>query len=195
MPSLTARWVKLVLGFGVSVAVGLAPYLGRVRVPLFTPLLSLIPESIQDVAIPLAAAVMGVVAVLIQWHGTHRPTHVWLGRWFRRVVGICLGALVALTVLEFLAVVRVPVPAVGRTVSFAVGPLLPNSPPCGGLSRADCITHKLTLDENAITTYFGETQVGLTKLALVLVYTLFMSMFGALVGLLLLADRGLATRV
>jgi len=88
VPAITTRWTRLVLGFGVSVAIGLAPYLGLVKVPLFAPLLSLIPVSIQNVALPLSAASMGVVAVFIQWYGFQRYSKHWLNTSFRRVMGV-----------------------------------------------------------------------------------------------------------
>jgi hypothetical protein len=189
VPPLAAYWVRLVLGFGVSVAVGLAPYLGKLNVPLFTPMLSLIPVSVQSIAIPLSAASMGIVAVLVQWYGSQQMSRSWLHSMFIRSIAICISCLLTLTVIEFLAVVRVDVPAVGSTISFAVGLSNPNTPPCTGLGRSDCIKQKLTLDEAKIETYFGERQASFTKLALVLVYVIFMSMFGVLVGLVMLAGR------
>src|SRR5215469_3210132 len=67
LPRLASDWVRYLLGFSVSIAVGLAPYLGLVGVPLFTPLLSLIPQSLQSIAIPISIASMGIIAVLVQW--------------------------------------------------------------------------------------------------------------------------------
>src|SRR5205085_3264971 len=93
---------------------------------------------------------------------------------------ICGIALATLAAIEMIAVVRVEVPAVNRTVSFAVGPFSPTHPQCAGLSRADCIKTRLTLDEGRIDSYFGEGWISPTKLPLVIVYTVFMSTFGAL---------------
>jgi hypothetical protein len=92
--------------------------------------------------------------------------------------------LVALAAIETVAVVRIDVPAVGRTVSFAVGPSHPGTPPCAGMGRADCIEHQLSFDESRIDSYFGEGWVSLTKFVLILIYTAFMSTFGALVVML-----------
>src|SRR5215472_17588796 len=93
VPSLTARWMKLVLGFSVSVAVGLAPFMGKLKVPLFTPMLSIIPESVQGVAVPLSAASMGIVAVIVQWYGSERLEHSLLNKWFGRTVVVCIVSL------------------------------------------------------------------------------------------------------
>ncbi len=177
---LSSHWIELILGFSVSVAVGLIPYLGKI-VPLFTPMLAIIPDSVQPLAIPLSAAAMGIVAVLVQWVAIQKMQVEQSNRWFRRVVICCVVALVALMAIETVAVVRVDVPAVGLTVSFAVGPSHPGTPPCSGLSRADCIEHQLSLEEARIDSYFGEGWVSITKFVLVVVYTTFMATFGALV--------------
>lgn len=180
---LSSRWIKLLLGFSVSIAVGLVPYLGKI-VPLFTPMLAIIPESVQPLAIPLSAAAMGIVAVLVQWASTEKLQPQELKTWFGRTLALCVVALVGLAAIETAAVVRVDVPAVGRTVSFAVGPSHPGTPPCAGMGRADCIEHQLSLDESRINSYFGEGWVSVTKFVLVIIYTLFMSTFGALVVML-----------
>ena len=70
--SLSKKFVRYIIGFGVGVAVGLAPYLGILNVPFFKPLLSLIPEAVRGTAIPLSAALMGIVAVVIQSYGSER---------------------------------------------------------------------------------------------------------------------------
>jgi hypothetical protein len=167
----------------VSVAVGLVPYLGKI-VPLFTPMLAIIPESVQPLAIPLSAAAMGIVAVLVQWGSSQKLQPEELKTWFGRTLVVCVVSLVALAAIETVAVVRIDVPAVGRTVSFAVGPSHPGTPPCAGMGRADCIEHQLSFDESRIDSYFGEGWVSLTKFVLILIYTAFMSTFGALVVML-----------
>jgi hypothetical protein len=147
-------------------------------------MMSILPEAVQPVAIPLSAAATGIVALLVEWHVTYKLPTALVRTWFRRTILICVISLTLLAAIETIAVVRVDVPAVNRTVSFAVGPFHPNTPPCTGLSRADCIKHQLSLDEAAIDSYFGEESIDVTKFILVIVYTIFMSTFGALAVLL-----------
>jgi hypothetical protein len=189
LPSIAVEWGRYLLGFGVSVAVGLAPYLGRVRVPLFTPLLSLIPLFVQDIAIPLSSAAMGLVAVFVQWYGSSRISQEWASKMFVRTLISAAVLLLALTVVQMLAVERIYVPATEQTVSLVVGFAFPDKPPCAGLSRAQCIGNRLGLNPSAIETYFGGVQVKVAQVLLVLTYTLFMSSFGALVGLLVIIRR------
>jgi len=180
---LSSRWVQLLLGFSVTVIAGLVPYLGK-SIPLLAPLMSILPEAVQPIAIPLSAAAMGIVAVIVQWRIGNKLPPEQLNLWFRRTVVACATSLAVLAALETIAVVRIDVPAVNRTVSFAIGPSHPNAPPCVGLSRADCIKHQLSLDEARIDSYFGEGWVDATKFVLVVVYTVFMSTFGALAVML-----------
>lgn len=185
LPRLASDWLRYLLGFSISVGVGLAPYLGFVGVPLFTPLLSLIPHSLQHIAIPISIASMGVIAVLVQWQHRSAPRP----HEFRYALILSIATLVLFVAIEVLAVAHVEVPAVDQTVSFAVGLGTPLRPPCEELTREACIAQRLGFDESIIDGYFGDTPTRLTKLALVLTYITFMSAFGWMVGLLLLRER------
>src|SRR5215469_2273935 len=162
LPRLASDWVRYLLGFTVSVGVGLAPYLGLVGVPVFKPLLSLIPNSLQSIAIPISIASMGIIAVLVQWRkrGSVKPLE------FRFALCLAVVTLILFIGIQVLAVVRVEVPAADQTVSFAVGLGSPQRPPCENLSREACIADRLGLDESAISSYFGDTQTSATRLAL-----------------------------
>ena len=185
LPPLAKAWVRYLLGFSISVGVGLAPYLGKIKVPLFTPLLALIPLSIQNIAIPLATAFMGVIAVVVQWNRKATPK-TWH---FAATLGGAILSLLLLTAIEMTAVAHIQVPAVGESVAFAVGFANPVKPPCENMGREQCIATKLCFDETAIASYYGDPQVNMTKLLLILSYVSFMSLFGLLVGLLLLRER------
>jgi hypothetical protein len=189
LPPIATQWVRYLVGFTVSVAVGLAPYLGKVNVPLFTPLLSFIPLFVQGIAIPLSTAAMGIVAVFVQWYGSARVSKAWTARMFTRTLVASVVLLLALAVVEMLAVERLYIPATGQTVSTIVGFSYPNKPPCLGLSRARCIETRLGLDPSTIETYFGDQQVKVAQVVLILTYTLFMSSFAVMVGVLVLARR------
>jgi hypothetical protein len=185
LPHFASDWIRYLLGFSVSVAVGLAPYLGLVGVPLFTPLLSLIPNSLQNIAIPFSIASMGIVAVVVQWRKRDpaKPLE------FRLAVSLASASLLFFLAIEMLAVAHIEVPAVNKTVSFAVGMGTPKKALCAGLSREECIDQKLGLNETVIDSYFGDLPTGLTKLALVVSYIACMTSFGWTVGLLLLRER------
>jgi hypothetical protein len=173
-----SQWSQYLPGFGLGV-LGLFPYLGKV-IPLFSPMLAILPEAIQPVAIPLSATGMGITAIALRWYLVHNVKKGQLKQLFRPTVLTCGIAFLVFVAIEVAAVVRIDVPAVNRTVSFAVGPKNPGNPPCSGLSRADCIKHRLSLDEAVITSYYGDGWVTATNISLTLDYTLLMSTLGAL---------------
>jgi hypothetical protein len=185
-PPLVSKWIRSVLAFTVSVALGLAPYLGKVNVPGFDALLTLIPDSLQPVALPISAAIMGLVAVWIQWSAGDRPTTSWLGKRFRAtfVLG-CLGILF-LFVAETFVVVRIPIPAQNRTGAYLIGfKRLVTSPCPPSMSDAECIK-RVTAEESKIAEVWGDTQIRVARLVLLGSYFLATGSFGLLVGLLVL---------
>lgn len=185
---LARRFVRYVVGFGVAVGIGSAPFLGQLDLPLFTPLLQLIPRSLQASLIPISAALMGLVAVVVQWLGEERLTKAWLRKAFGRTLAIAGVSLFLLLVLHPFLVVRVPIPRTGSVESFVVGFVQPDAPGCAGLSKAECV-QSLSLDEKKIATYWGDGQIALASLCLQLVYLLFAGSFGALIGLIILRMR------
>lgn len=188
-PPLARKLIRYILGFGVSFAIGLAPYLGKLKVPGFTPLLSLMPANIQDTAIPLSAALMGIVAVVIQWYGGENVTRAWLRKGFKRTMVLALLSFLVLIVVHTLVVVRVEYQGGQESETFLVGFIRPNKPPCTAeVSDSNCIK-LITFDVSTIESFWGDRQVRIAKLALILPYLLFMSSFGLLVGLLLLKEE------
>jgi hypothetical protein len=186
---LVRKLVKSILGFGISVAVGLAPYLGKYDIPFFSPLLDLIPESLHASIFPLSSAFMGVLAVAVQWYAGERVTHAWLGKLFRRTLLCSLITFIVLGVIHILVVVKVPIPAINDSATFLVGFKRPVRPPCTAeVSDAECI-QKITLDEAAIASFWGDAQIRRAALSLTLAYLLFMGTFGVMIGLLLLRDE------
>lgn len=185
---LARRFVRYLLGFFVGVAVGLAPYLGLLRIPFFAPLLDLIPESIQNTIIPLSAALMGLVAVVTQWYGGERLSRAWLRQSFMKALLIAGVSFLALVVIHNIVVAIVPIRGGKDAVSFIVGFTRPSRPPCTEeVSDTECIK-LLTFDTTSIDSFWGDRQIRLARLALMLPYLAFTSFSGALIGLLLLRE-------
>lgn len=181
------RLVRAILGFGVGVGIGLAPYLGVLHVPLFTPLLALYPESIRGVVLPLSATVMGIVAVCVEWYGSRRLTDTWLRRTFRRTLRIVIGGLLLLIVVHTAFVVLVPIEGGKGSVSFVIGWSRQTWCKCGPeISDAQCIATVTTFNPTMIDSCWGDRNVRIAKLALIFSYLLFTGGFGGLVGLTVL---------
>ncbi|MCF1459249.1 MAG: hypothetical protein LPH21_17405, partial [Shewanella sp.] len=103
--NLANKFVRYLVGFSVGVAIGLAPYLGKLDLPLFTPLLTLIPFTIQDTVLPLSAALMGIIAVIVEWYGQERLTRRKMKKIFGRSLVIVLVSFLILVVVHTLLVV------------------------------------------------------------------------------------------
>lgn len=194
-PSRVRRFAGYMLGFGVSFAVGLAPYLGQKRVPGFTPILAFLPPALQNSAIALSAALMGVVAVVIQWYAGEHVSRGWLRKIFKRALCLVLASFVVLIVVHTRVVVTVEDLAGGPPDIFIVGLFRPDKtdkygePICPpDMSNSRCI-QSITVSKAAVESHWGSTNVQIGNLALILSYLLFMSSFGLLVGLLLLKDE------
>jgi hypothetical protein len=184
---LARKFVRYLVGFGVGVGVGLAPYLGIVKVPLFRSLLSLIPDSIQDTVIPLSAALMGTLAVAIQWYAGESVTRQALRKMFTRTLIVAVTTFVVLTIIHTLVVVTIP-----RTnddaLSVIVGFSRPPSEQCPpSVSDAACVK-RITIDPAEIESLWGDRQIKIARLSLMFAYFVFTGSFGTLVGLIVLRE-------
>ena len=186
--ALARRWVRYVVGFGVGTAVGLAPYLGVLNVPLFRPLLSLYPVTLQSRLIPLSAALMGIMAVAIQWYGSERLGRRWLRKWFIASLASVLLSLLALLFLRTLFVVDVTIQGGAEQVAFVVGVNRLPTCPCVQASDALCIIETLTLNPAQVESCWGSRAVRMGELLLQLNYLFAVGCFGIVTGLIVLRE-------
>lgn len=192
---LARRYVRYLLGFTVGIAVGLAPFLGVVDVPLFAPLLSMFPDSLRLTAVPLSSFLMGLVAVGVQFAGGERIARRRLRRWFVATFAAILVGLVVLPVLYSEVVVVVPDVATsnGGTIDVPVvvgagdrpSPQLPGCDCDPTLQDEECLKGIGLANADKC---WGRRQVARSRLALTFSYLFLTGSFGALIGLLLLQE-------
>lgn len=184
-PALAQRWVRMMLAFGISVAVGLAPLLGYIRIPGFVALLELFPRFPFDLAPQLVAVtglLMGVTALLVQYFQHEQISARKRKTWFIRLallLALCLFALFALYVFN--------VEQIGG-YNVLIGWSAPMCDACAGMARSECLA-RITLATQDIDRCFGSTAVRLAALLLGALYMLGLTALGALVGLLLLRQK------
>ena len=199
---LAGSFARRILGFGVWFAVGLAPFLGNVRVPGFTAVIAMYPLTLQRWLIPLSGLVMGMIAVAIEFASERRHLQRTRTRWF---IGTVATFVVSLIVLIFLykGVVTGVEQSVRRddgeieqftqsvvTGSTRVPSPLPD-PDCGcrpGQTAAKCLVAISLAPEN-IDVCFGSEAVSDATVYLALVYLVLTGSFAAAVGLLILDQR------
>lgn len=186
LPPLTRLWTRLLLSLTVTVSVGLAPYIGKLRVPLFAPLLDLFPLSIREVAIIFATAAMSIVAVYVQFRGSDNIPVRNIRAKFSVAITVAIGLLAVLLILNLKTVTRVPFEGGAATASFVTGYSDSKYPPCAGKSKAECIRDVTGFDLPRIEKAFDEHEIRSAELFLIISYVGFMSTLAYLAALTIL---------
>lgn len=185
---ITRLWVRTLISLTASVAIGLAPFLGTLNIPLFSPLLSLIPIQIQKEAITLSTSAMSLVAIAVQWGAGVNVNLRVIEKRFKRILVIAAITFILLFTVSNFLVVRVPYLDGSRSASFLKGFRRPIPDPCSGKSDESCVQSVLSFDEAKLAGYWGNDQIALARFAYLLFYVALMAQFGALVGFLVLRD-------
>jgi hypothetical protein len=195
---LARQFVRLLVGFGVGVGVGSAPFLGTVDVPLFEQLVEVFPNEGRNRLFALGAFAMGLVAVAVQFYAGEASSRQRVRRLFSRTLLTIVLALAALGVLVVKFVEQIDV-AGGEVASFAIaGERRPATIcPCDpAVSDQECLA-SLTANPALIDRCWSPDATDNVHLALVAAYLLLTGGFGALIGLLILqrvAKRQAETR-
>jgi hypothetical protein len=185
--------VYYILGFGVTTAIGLSPFLGTANVLGFRALLSMFPTSPFDTTktvIPLAAFFMGTVCVIVQYVAIERPGALALRRLFIISSSIVVVAGLVLLVVHTLTVARITVPAADIEISVLVGyKRNPGCPSCTPEMPDTACLAETTLDPAIIMSCWNERAIRLSFLLFAGLYFAMTCGFGAMIGGLILRER------
>lgn len=186
---LARRFVKLVLGFGVGIAVGLAPFLGKLQIPGFDALLTLYPNDLRPSLIPLAAFLMGFIAVGVQFLHGERLRRAYLRVAFLVAFAVVFVGFVWLLAIYDERVLRITVPATGESYTFVIAPERRRAAcPCDAdWSDKECISEKT--DPARVEKCWDGRALRRSRKVLRGGYLLLTGGFGAVIGLLLLQER------
>jgi len=185
---LVGRFVRYVSGFMVGVGVGLAPFLGKVRVRGFTALLEIMPFQLQALLIPLSAFLMGLLAVAVQFYAGEKWKPEVLRQRFRFVFISILAGFVVLVIIYPFFVKRVRL-FTGEDVAVVVTSERLSTCKCPADSPDQLCIQLLSLDTDALATCWGGPSLVWRELALEIPYLILTSGVGALIGLLLLQEE------
>jgi hypothetical protein len=183
VPAPVRNFIRDARGFSVAVAIGLAPLLGTVNLPLFRPLAALLPFQIRDEVTIVTAFIMGIVALAAEFYAADRMSRRTVRRRFAYAAAGLLVGLGAFTVTSKLFTTTAPTGPNGRdVVRVLIGPQRLDSCTCRKelVSDAACV-QTLVLEESAVEQCWGR-QTG-RALLLELCYVIAMAGFGALVGI------------
>ena len=189
--------------FGIWFLVGLAPFLGKVKVPGFSALIEMYPRSLQGWLIPLSGIFMGMMAVAAEFVSFQRSSERTLARWFGWNAGIFALSFILLTTVYIFTVVQVErtlpekpdEPSV--TVSLAVITGSRSVPAQFAGSDCKCIRGEaaercladISLKPANVATCFGSERIAISTLALVLLYLAVTGSFVAAVAMLVIRQR------
>jgi len=195
--SFATRFVKYLVGFGVWFAVGLAPFLGKLKVPGFAALIELYPKSMQDWVVPLSGLFMGMIGVVVQFTAAHDPARTKVRRWFARAAAAFLIAFLLLTGVYLFTVTRVDRSTGGGGVTSLAVVTGTRTVPANRSSRCACgagepateCLPNISLRPANVESCFGTERVLFATLSLVLLYFAVTGSFAAAVGLLLITER------
>jgi hypothetical protein len=202
------KYLRYLLGFGVWFVIGLAPFLGKAKVPGFSALIELYPASLQDWLIPLSGMFMGMMAVTVQFAASQRTSAVRIRRRFGITVAVFAASFLLLACTYIFTVTRVGrAAALGTsdapaftTMAVITGsrtvPKQAEGSECTCLERqpaARCVVN-ISLNPDNIDTCFGSDRVAFATLGLVLLYLGVTGSFAAAVGLLVISERASSRR-
>jgi hypothetical protein len=183
------NFVRHVLGFGVGVGLGLAPFLGKLKVPGFAALLEFFPSNLQGVAIPVSSFLMGCIATGVQFFSSERISKRSLSRIFVTTFAAMIVFLIAMIFWHFLYVVTIPFQGEKARISTVIGGAGRLST-CGCEQQASdkqCI-RELSFLPGAVESCWGSSPVRINELILVLLYLATTACFGTLIGLIMIKD-------
>lgn len=190
--------LKRTLWFGVGFVAGLAPFLGKLRVPGFTALIETYPFEMQSWLIPVSGLLMGAIALTVEYAYERKAADETVDRWFKRTIATILVSLLLLLGLYTFTVARVEktVTLPGeepRSVTIAAvtgSPEVPGGRPgctCeAGAPAEECLER--SIKPANIRRCFGPTRVALATLALAIVYFALTGSLAAGVGLLVITQ-------
>ena len=190
LPPAAQQYLRYMLAFGVSLAVGLAPLLGKLNVPGFSALLSLYPVNLADTIIPFAALFMALPAIAVQFYAGDRINRNKLQRWFALTLGLVGVLLFVVLALYLFFVVQVPFEGGKGRATYAIGFNQSADSICLERKKSlpTCIAEELTFNPARVEAVYPENEIRLVKLLLSSGYLALMGSFGLLIGLLVLRE-------
>lgn len=183
---LARRYVRYVVGFGVAVGLGLAPFLGKV--PGVDVLARLFPPGLRSTLIPFSALLMGVIAVAVQYFSAESSSRPALRRRFTFCLVAVVAGLFLFLVLHDLLIVQFPIEGASSTLPVIVALSRTADCPCKSSSDVECLG-EISTNPRAIERCWGSRPLKMSRLALSLSYLFVTGGFGALIGLLLLQEE------
>jgi len=191
--STTSRYRNYLLSFGVSLAVGLAPLLGKVHVPGFTAILDVFPLNLSSTLIPFVAFLMSLPAVAVQFFAKDAIARERLDHWFILNFTFIVPLVIALYIVYTLTVTQINFEGDKGVVAYVTGSTMLTTCPCAThrppLAIASCIGNAITFNPAQVSDCYPPAEINSRKAILSTLYMMLMLSFGTLIGLLVLKEE------
>lgn len=191
--SVATKFVRYAVSFGVTLVVGFGPFLGKIGVPLFTPLTTLIPLNLQEGVVALAGFLMTLTAVAAQFFASDGSA---FGKRRLRAmfIAVFLAAIVltlALSVVYSFYVEKIEIEGGTFSARYIVGDTMLPTCPCVAQKKpiATCIGSVITTNPSEVSACYPRSEIAGRQAVLSLLYLLTMLAFGMLIGLVVLRER------
>jgi hypothetical protein len=190
LPDHGRKYLWYVLGFGVTLVVGMAPLLGRRGIPGFSPLGDILPLNVKDGVIVIASVLMTAPAIGVQFFSGEAFTAKRLSRAF----AVVFLALVIGTFMLYGAyahdVIQVPFLGERGTAAYIVGRTMVKDCPCleRNLTISQCIGDAITTNPVAVAACYDPQEISARESRLSMLYLFVMFAFGVLIGLVVVKE-------
>ncbi len=185
--SLGRRFVRAIVGFGVGVVVGCAPFLGAAYIPSFSPLLSVFPIDLRPTLVPLGGFLVGLIAAGTQFYSGISILTINFKKWAKWSLVISLLALVLL-LIGYRLLVRQVHYREDFIVSVVTGIERTSTCPCPTSMPDSMCLRTLSANPDNVEVCWGRGQVALSEILLSFFYLLLIGSFCYLISLILLQE-------
>jgi len=183
------NYLRYILAYTVTLGVGLAPLLGKIRVPGFSPIAEVFPVNLQRGVLPFATFLMAIPVIAVHFFSRDRIHLPTLNVLFAIVGPIVIVLPFLLYFLYSSYVVQVDFDGGRGFAAYVVGEQMLPDCPCGKLDIVRCIAEVITANPSAVTACYRRQEINARSSALAIVYLLLMLSLGTLIGLLILKER------
>lgn len=181
-------YTRYILAYTVTLGVALAPLLGKIRVPGFSPIADVFPANLQRGVVPFASFLMALPVICVHFFSRDRVRISVINRLFAIVIPAVIVLPFLLYFLYSNYVVQVDFEGGRGSGAYVVGERMLPDCPCGKLDIARCIAEVLTANPAAVTACYDRREINARRTALAIVYLLLMLGFGTLIALVILKE-------
>jgi hypothetical protein len=183
-------YLHYILAYTVTLGIGLAPVLGKVRVPLFSPIAEVFPANLQRGLVPFATFLMAIPVICVHFYSRDRIRIPSLDRLFKIVVPAVIVLPLLLFYLYSSWVVQVDFEGGRQSAAYVVGEQMLPDCPCviHKLDLAACVAELISANPAAVTACYPRRETNARRAGLAIVYLLLMFGLGTLIALVILKE-------